>query len=146
MNAKERFNETRKAVSRLDDVRLMIMNGCEDWKPPTVGKSGNLDPTANKAIYNADELEGKIKALKSEAEELEDFIGVSLALIAAVRTWFGEVYAILLERRFIDGETWARIHEDCGIAKSTGHYLLEIAFDWIDSVGVSRIMKGDVEL
>ena len=147
MNAKERFRQTRKSIIRLDEVHALIMYGCDDWKPPQVKtKSDKSDPTANKAIYNVDELSEKLEALRKEETELTDFIGVSLAIIEAVRNGFGEIYANLLEWRYIDGLTWKRVQEQYGIKRNAGQYLINIAFDWIDSVGVSRLLKGEVEI
>ena len=147
MNAKERFEQTRAAIIRLDEVHTLIMYECDDWKPDGIKtKSDKSDPTANKAIRNVDELAEKLASLRKEEAELVDFIGLTLKLIQAVHDGFGEIYARLLEARYIDGLTWAMIHDRYGIAKSTGHNLIDIAFDWIDSVGVSRLLKGDLEV
>lgn len=147
MLARERFMHTRKCIERLNEVKLLIMYECDDWKPPSV-KARNMasDPTGNRAAYNVDVLGDKLQALREEERELEDFIGVSLAVIHAVKVGFGEVYATILEARYIDGMKWSDIRERYGIPKSTGHYLLDIACDWVDSVGVSRLLKGSVEL
>lgn len=147
MNAKERFKRTRQAVKRLDEVHALIMYECDDWKPPQVKtKTDKSDPTANKAIYNVDELGEKLEALRKEEAELTDFIGVSLAIIQAVRDGFGEIYANLLDWYYIDGLTWMQISEDTGIKRSTCYYLRDIAFDWIDSVGVSRLLRGEMDV
>lgn len=147
MNAKERFIKTRHAVQRLTEIKLLIMYGCDDWKPEQPRGSGETsDPTATAAIKNVDELADKLDALRQEERELTEFIGVSLAIIAAVHDGFGEIYAHLLDWRYIDGYTWTRIHDDHGITKSRGHYLLDVAFDWVDSVGVSRLLRGDMEV
>ena len=148
MNAKERFEQTRHAVLRLDEVHALIMFECDDWKPEGAGRvSGTIsDPTATTAIRNVDEIAGKLDALRAEELELTNLIGESLAIIHAVRTGFGEIYATLLEMRYIDRRTWDEIHDAHGIPKSTGYNLVNIAFDWIDSVGVSRLLKGDTEI
>ena len=147
MNAKERFQRTKRAVKRLHEVQLQIMYECDDWKPPQVKtKTDKSDPTANKAIYNVDELGEKLEALRKEETELTDFIGVSLAIIEAVRNGFGEIYALMLERYYIDGWSYERINEEYAILRRRLYYLLDIAFDWIDSVGVSKLLNGDVEL
>lgn len=147
MNAKERFEKTRKDIQRLNEVKSLIMYECDDWRPHEERVSKAIsDPTAQRAIYLVDEVSEKLEALRFEEAELESFIGDSLALIQAVHDGFGEVYAMLLDARYIDGLAWSRIHEEYGIAKSTGHYLIGIACDWIDSVGVSRLLKGETEL
>lgn len=147
MNAKHRFEQTRRAIVRLDEVHALIMYDCDDWKPASVHtKSDKSDPTANKAIHNVDELAEKLEGLRKEEGELTEFIGLTLRIIQAVRVGFGEIYANLLDARYINGLTWAQVYELHGIAKSTGHYLIDIACDWIDSVGVSRLLKGDTEV
>ena len=147
MNAKSRFEATRAAISRLDEVKALIMYGCDDWRPEGVRTSiATSDPTAAAAIRAVDELADKLDALRAEESELEDLIGTSLAIIAAVRVGFGEIYANLLEWRYIDGWTWKRIHDDKGIKRHVGYDLVIIAFDWIDSVGVSRLLRGENEL
>lgn len=147
IDAQQRFEATRRAVTRLDEVHALIMYDCDDWKPESV-RSGSQtsDPTAARAIYAVDELDEKLAALRAEERELTALIGESLAIIAAVREGFGTPYANLLEWRYIDGRTWSQLHDDYGIKRSTGHYLLGIAFDWIDSVGVSRLLRGEAEL
>ena len=147
VDAKTRFEQTRQAVKRLNDVKLLIMNGCDDWKPLDVkSRHETSDPTANQAIYNVDTLESRLIALRAEESELEDFIGESLKIITAVHSGFGEIYAYLLEWRYIDGYTWQRIYDDWGIKKARGHYLLDVCVDWIDSVGISRLLNGNYEL
>ena len=144
--AKERFEATRKAIERLADVQALLMTDGEDWQPPTIGKVGNSDPTASKAIHNVDELADKLQALRQEETELLDFIGTTLAIIEGVRNGFGEKYATLLDHRYIDGWTWQRMDDELGIKRTTGHNLLDVAFYWIDSIGVSRILQGVLEV
>lgn len=147
MNARERFEATRKAIPRLHDVQLAIMYECDDWKPPAVkAHTQTADPTASRAIYRVDELGEKLDALRAEERELEQLIGETLAIIAAVRDGFGEIYANLLEWHYIDGLTWTQVNDDHGIPRSTCYYLRDIAFDWIDSVGVSRLLRGEVDV
>ena len=146
MDARERFEQTRKAIERLDYVHALLMSGGEDWKPANVGKSGTSDPTAARAIKNVDELAEKLEALRQEETELTDFIGVSLAIIEGVRSGFGEIYANLLEWRYIDGQTWTQISKDKKLNRTYCYQLVDVAFDWIDSVGVSRLLRGEVDV
>ena len=146
MDARERFEQTRKAIERLDYVHALLMSGGEDWKPANVGKSGTSDPTAACAIKNVDELAEKLEALRQEETELTDFIGVSLAIIEGVRSGFGEIYANLLEWRYIDGQTWTQISKDKKLNRTYCYQLVDVAFDWIDSVGVSRLIRGETEV
>ena len=146
-NAKRRFELTYMAIGRLNDVKRLIMYECDDWKPPDVpNRHQTSDPTAQAAIYRVDELGEKLEALKLEESELERFIGETLKILDAVNSGFGEIYANLLERRYVDGQTWQEIYDDTGVKKSRGHYLLNIAFDWIDSVGMARVLSGRYEL
>lgn len=147
MNARERFEATRRAIPRLHDVQLAIMYECDDWKPPAIkAHTQTADPTASRAIYRVDELSEKLDALRAEERELTQLIGETLAIIAAVRDGFGEIYASLLDWYYIDMLTWTQISEDSDIKRSTCYYLRDIAFDWIDSVGVSRLLRGEVEV
>lgn len=145
-NAKSRFEETRDAIPKLHDIKLQIMYG-DDWKPQQVrAKTDKSDPTANRAIYNVDEREEKLETLRKDERDYEQLIGESLAIIEAVRIGFGEIYANLLDWYYIDGQTWTQISEDTDIKRSTCYYLRDIAFDWIDSVGVSRLLRGEVDV
>lgn len=146
MDAKTRFDRTREAVKRLDEINLLIMFD-DDWHPEGVRASNETsDPTANRAIYIVDEREEELKALLAEQCELQDFIGVSLVIIDGVRDGFGEIYATLLDHRYIDTWTWRCIHDELGITRDRGRYLLDVAFDWIDSVGVSRLLRGEMDV
>ena len=147
MNAQERFELTRRRIARLNEVKALIMYGCDDWRPEHIrAKTDKPDPTANEAAYRVDVLGEQLDELKREQDELESFIGVTLAIIAQVRAGFGEIYANLLEWHYIDGRTWTNISEDTGIKRSTCYYLRDIACDWVDSVGVSKLLKGEIEL
>jgi hypothetical protein len=147
LNAKERFEKTRDAIPRLNDIKLLLMYDCDDWKPPTTRTRTDMsDPTANRAIYNVDERAEKLEALRQEERELETLIGGTLAIISSVRVGFGEIYANLLDWHYIDGQTWTEISEEQDIPRSTCYYLRDIACDWVDSVGVSRLLKGEVNV
>ena len=146
-NAKERFEQVKRAVARLHEVQLMIMNDCDDWRPPSVSSRHAIsDPTANKAIRHVDELEGKLSTLRAEETELIDFIGEALVIIHAVRDGLGDKYADMLEWRFIDCLSWDYIKSEYDVPKRTGHNQLSIAYDWIDSIGITRILAGDLEI
>ena len=146
IGARAFFEQTRDAVRRLDDVHALIMSGCDDWRPDGGRGSGIGDPTAARAIRNVDVLADKLDALRAEERELTDTIGEALALIEAVRDGLGEGYGDVLEARYIDCWQWERVRDDYGIPKSTGHHLLNVAFDWIDSIGIARVLRGEYEL
>ena len=123
------------------------MYDCDDWKPPTTRTRTDMsDPTANRAIYNVDERAEKLEALRQEERELETLIGGTLAIISSVRVGFGEIYATLLEHRYIDVWSWQQIHDEFGIKRTAGYDLINVACDWIDSVGVSRLFRGEVDV
>lgn len=147
MRAKERFEATRGAVKRLHDVQLLIMYDCDDWKPQNVKAAHETsDPTASRAIYAVDELADKLEALRKEETELQAFIGESLAILRAVRDGLGADYASLLEWRYIDGLKWKQITDDKKWKRTSGYMMVSTAFDWIDSIGVSRLLSGDYEI
>ena len=104
------------------------------------------DPTANAAIRHVDELEGKLSILRAEESELIDIIGESLVIIQAVRDGLGDKYADMLEWRFIDCLSWDYIKSEYDVPKRTWHNQLSIAYDWIDSIGITRILAGDLEI
>ena len=146
MSARERFVQTRSAVVELNNIKALIMSDGDDWKPPGVHVHGVSDPTASRAIRNVDEWGEQLAELRKRESELEHFIGTTLQIIEAVRDGLGETYAQLLDARYIDDEPWAHIQERLNINKKRGSYLLNIAFDWIDSVGVSSLLRKDYEV
>jgi hypothetical protein len=100
------------------------------------------DPTASRAIRNVDEWGEQLAELRKREAELEHFIGVTLAIIEAVRSGLGSDYADILDKRYIDCLTWAQMD----MPKSTGKMKVAIAFDWIDSIGISKLLRGEVEV
>ena len=145
--AKNRFEQTMIDIRRLDEVNLLLMFECDDWKPPQVRtRSETSDPTANRACYNVDELEEKLASLRREQAELQERIGQTLQILAAVRDGLGDKYADVLEWRYIDGWTWKRIEKDCKVKRHIGYYLVEVACDWVDSLGVTRLLQKDFEI
>lgn len=146
MTARDRFVQTRQYVIELNNIKALIMSDGDDWKPPGVKVHAVSDPTASRAIRNVDEWGEQLAELRKRESELEHFIGVSLAIIEAVRDGLGETYAQLLDARYIDDEPWAHITELTGVPRQRGHYMMNIAFDWIDSVGVSRLLRGEFEV
>ena len=152
MNARERFEATRKAIPRFNEIKLLLMYDGDDWKPPLnrTRTTDTSDPTANRAIYNVDERAEMLEALRKEERELIQLIGESGTIIEAVRAGFNEKYADWLEWRYIDLWTWAQFADELGIeqnkAREKVRYWCGVTFDWIDSVGVSRLLKGEIEI
>lgn len=146
VNAKERFEITRSAIRRLEEVKLAIMLEGEDWRPQLPKSRRLSDPTANKAIYRADELKQVLENLAKEEHELETYIGTSLKLIEAVRIGLGDKYANILDARYVDFWNWKRIEEEYEVTRQHGNYIVNVACDWIDSVGVKELLRGELEL
>ena len=147
MTARERFARTRRYVLEHHQIQLAIMYEGDDWKPDNVKVPGVADPTANAAIRNVDEWGAKLESLNKRKDELEHYIGTSLAIINAVRNGLGHDYARLLEQRYIDCLEWRDVELDGKpVKKSTGKLKVGVAFDWIDAIGVSRLLKGEYEV
>ena len=145
--ARQRFEETSRKVHELDEVHRLIMTGGDDWKPDNVKCPGVSDPTANVAIRNVDELEEYLTELRKQEQELVYYIGVTLQLIAAVKDGLGRVYADVLEQRYIDCRKWRDVVIDGDVVpRSTGNVIVNIAFDWIDSISISALLRGETEL
>ena len=142
MSARDRFVQTRSAVVELNNIKALIMSDGDDWKPPGVKVHAVSDPTASRAIRNVDEWGEQLAELRKREAELEYFIGVTLAIIEAVRSGLGSDYADILDARYIDCLTWAQMN----MPKSTGKMKVAIAFDWVDSIGISRLLRGEVEV
>ena len=142
MSARDRFVATRKAVIELDNIHALIMTEGDDWKPPGVKVHAVSDPTASRAIRNVDEWGEQLAELRKRESELEHFIGTTLAIIEAVRSGLGADYADLLDARYIDCLTWKQMD----VAKSTGKMKVAIAFDWVDSIGISKLLRGEFEV
>ncbi|MBQ9002379.1 MAG: hypothetical protein IJ087_11045 [Eggerthellaceae bacterium] len=131
----------------MHDVQLLIMNDCEDWRPQTARARRQVpDPTANAAIYHVDEIEQLMAALRAEERELLRTIGAALVIVQGVRDGLGDKYADVLEWRYIDCRTWNYIRDEYGVSRQTGNRRANVAFDWVDSVGVTRILAGDLQI
>lgn len=144
MTARDRFVLTRKYVVELDGVKALIMTEGDDWKPPGVHVRGVSDPTATRAIRNVDEWGEQLAELRKRESELEHYIGVTLELIEAVRVLLGDKYADVLEARYIDLLEWRDV-KACGesISRTTAYTYASIAFDWMDSVGISVLLRRE---
>ncbi len=142
MSARDRFVLTRRYVIELDAIKIRLMEPGDEWRPDPIKVPGPSDPTAAQATYNVDVLGDLLDELRNREQDLENFIGVSLMVIERVRRGLGDEYANLLDWRYIDGLTW----EDCHVSKTTGKRKVGVAFDWIDSIGIDRLMREDYEL
>ena len=144
---RQRFEQTRDDVKRLYDVQLKIMFDCDDWQPPRIrARNEKSDPTAARACYNVDELSVKLAALRNEESELLENIGLALRIISAIRKGLGDKYANVIEWRYIDCLKWRDIKHEHGITRPTGNDYIDIACDWVDSIGLTRLLECDYEL
>ena len=144
MTARDRFTQTRQYVIELDTIKARLSEHGEEWQPEQVHVSGTSDPTANQAVYNVDVLGDVLDELRKREAWLENFIGVSLMVIDRVSKGLGEQYASILEQRYIDCLTWKNVSMGCSV--STGKRMLNVAFDWIDSLGLTKLERGDYEI
>ena len=142
MSARDRFVQTRSAVVELNNIKALIMSDGDDWKPPGVKVNAVSDPTASRAIRNVDEWGEQLAELRKRESELEHFIGTTLQIIEAVRSGLGSDYADILDKRYIDCLTWQQMD----MPKSTGKLKVAIAFDWVDSIGISKLLRGEFEV
>ena len=123
------------------------MENGDDWKPVQVHSKGVSDPTANQAAYNVDILGDVLEDLRKRESELESFVGVTLMLINRVGEGLGNDYAMILDQRYIDGLEWKDVRlNGVKVPRSTGKRKVAIAFDWIDSLGLARLERGEFEL
>lgn len=144
---RDRFIKTRSAVMELSVIQAQLEEMGDDWKPDTVGRGGISNPTESRAIYELDVLADMLGQLETRERELTEFIGTTLAIIDGVRRGLGNEYAEILGQRYIGGLKWADVRLDGEpISPRTGRYKLNIAFDWIDSLGLAAILKGEYEL
>ena len=144
---RDRFIQTRNAVVELANIQALISEQGDDWKPDNVRGSDVSDPTAARAIYNVDVWGEKLTHLRELESELLEFIGVTLAIIEGVRIGLGDEYADILDQRYIDGLRWCDVEVDGkSVPSATGKRKVAIAFDWIDSVGLTGVLGGDYEL
>lgn len=133
MSARDRFAKARSAVIELAQIQALISTGGDDWKPESVGKSGNGDPTANRAVYNVDVWGVRLKELRDRETELLEIIGRVLVDIELVRGEFGSDYADILDQRYIDCLPWSQVElHGRRVKLSTGKKRVKEAFAWLD--------------
>lgn len=133
MSARDRFAKARSAVLELAQIQALISTGGDDWKPESIGKSGNGDPTANRAVYNVDVWGVRLKELRDRETELLEIIGRVLVDIELVRGEFGSDYADILDQRYIDCLPWSQVElHGRRVKLSTGKKRVKEAFAWLD--------------
>lgn len=144
---RDRFTQTRESVIELNEIQALIWSNGDDWQPDTPKSPNASDPTALRACYNVDIWQDRLNDLRKRESQLIDFIGVTLELIEGVRDGLGDEYASILEQRYIDCYTWSEVtYNGSKVARSTGKRKVSIAFDWIDSLGVTNVLAGYYEI
>lgn len=143
---RDRFTQTRDAVIELANVQALLWSDGDDWTPDAPGRATVSDPTANRAVYNVEVLSERLASLRKREAELIEFIGGTLAIIQGVRDGLGNEYADVLDGYYIDGVTWREVAKELGASVSTCKRQRDIACDWVDSLGVSRVIGGEYEL
>ena len=89
----------------------------------------------------------RLNDLRKRESQLIDFIGGTLEIIEGVRDGLGDEYASILEQRYIDCYTWSEVtYQGAKVARSTGKRKVNIAFDWVDSLGVTNVLAGYYEI
>lgn len=126
---------------------MLIMYDLDDWTPEGVkSASETSDPTASRAIHNVDERYELMRDLKREQFELQDLIATSGEIIDKVKGHFVEKYGVVLELRYIDCHTWTDIADAFDASERTMRDWAQRACDWVDSIGVSRLLGGQYEI
>lgn len=148
MGARERFVMTREyCVHELPTIQALIATHGDEWQPDRIKAPGNSDPTASRAIHNVDEWGDELAILREREAWLLDFIGFTLEIIEGVRSGLGEKFADVLDQRYIDGYEWRDVLiNGQPINKRTGQRIVNVAFDWLDSVGMADVAGGRYEL
>lgn len=144
---RDRFVQTRQAVIELNEIQALIWAHGDDWKPETGRSSETSDPTANRACYMVDTWAGCLVDLRQRESYLIEFIGQTLEIIEGIRAGLGEEYASIVEQRYIDCYRWNDVEVNGErVPLSTGKRKVAIAFDWVDSLGVTNVLAGYYEI
>lgn len=142
-NARMFFAQVRRAVRDMDEWRLIAEEGAEVL---STGGSGSApsdvsDPTANRAIWLADNDDAIRADARRQLRRCEDMVGAGLVVIAYIRRGLGAKYADALECHYIDGLSLRVIAEDGGITKSAAQQRIAVACDWCDSQPLTGMVK-----
>ena len=133
MAARDKFEQTRKAVIEFNQIQVAKWLQGEEWKPESAKGGGISDPTAIKGIYLADVWRGKLATLERRERDLLGLIRGTLEDVEQVRTYLGNEHASILIQRYIDGLEWRDVaYHGKRIPRSTGKLKVRQAFDWLD--------------
>lgn len=134
-DARAFLDSVAHAVSRMAVLRAEmeeIQAGGDPRHGPRVHRPGVSDPTAASALRRMDALADKAK----QVADCEDLVGECLVLIANVRAHLGDMYAEVIDRFYMDGETWADIAGDLMVDERTARRYRDKVCEWGDGVGI----------
>lgn len=100
-----------------------------------VHSPGISDPTSSAAIGRL----GAIDERMGTISDCEDLIGEGLVLVANVRARLSDMHGEVLDRYYIDGQSWEDIAFDLLIGESTARRYRDKACEWCDSIGIERV-------
>lgn len=123
----------RMAVLRAEMAE--IADGGDPRSGPRVHRPGVSDPTAASALRRMDALADKAK----ELADCEGLVGEGLVLCANVRAGLGAMHAEVLERFYVDRQSWEDIAFDLMVSARTCIRYRDAACDWCDEVGLERV-------
>lgn len=133
MSARDRFEQTRKAVIEFNQIQVQKWLEGDEWQPENATAQGITDPTATRAIYLAEVWNKKLVKLERREKVLLELIGGTLRDIEEVRVFLGGEHAAILDQRYIDGLSWRDVeYRGKRIARSTGKLKVAQAFEWLD--------------
>lgn len=124
---------TRMAVLRAEIAE--IADGGDPRSGPRVHRPGLSDPTASSALRRMDAVEDKAKQLA----DCEGLIGEGLVLCANVRAGLKDIYGEVLERFYVDCQSWEEVAEDLLVSARTCIRYRDAALEWCDGVGLERV-------
>lgn len=124
-----------RAVRRIDVLRAEIAELEEGGDPrcgDRVHSPGISDPTSSAAIGRL----GAIDERRSAISDCEDLIGEGLVLVANVRARLGDMHGEVIDRYYIDGQSWEDIAFDLMVSRSTCIRYRDAACEWADGLGI----------
>lgn len=126
------------AVARMDVLRAEmaeISAGGDPRHGPRVHRPGVSDPTAAGALRRMDAVADKAKQLA----DCEGLVGEGLVLCANVRAGLGDIHGEVLERFYVDRQSWDGIAFDLMVSRITCIRYRDAALEWCDGMGLERV-------
>lgn len=135
------FEAIRRAAPEIEYWHMVEREGAEALAAPSHdgGAHGIGDPTANRAVWLADN-DGAVRArARREIARRTELVGAGLVAIAAVRDGLGAKYADALDAHYIDGDSYRDIAEAQGVSRKTVMLRVSVACDWCDSQPLAHL-------